>query len=103
MGKCLIKLKDKYFEWSTISDAPTTYAMSIEELRKYIKRKYGEEGLKDLPDRLKRVEEKGTSAFDNTLEEILYVNRAGEEEECISKKAILKKYTKGEENEEFNL
>ena len=79
MSKCIIKIKDKYFEWSTIVDAPVTYGMDKEELEEYIKSEYGNEGLRKLPERLKRIEEKGASWVDFTnLEGTIEFNRAGE-------------------------
>ena len=94
MSKCIIKIKDKYFEWSTIVDAPVTYGMDKEELEEYIKSEYGNEGLRKLPERLKRIEEKGTSWVDFTnLEGTIEFNRAGENGKCISKKEIYEKYT----------
>ena len=65
MGKFIIKIKDQYLEWLTGTDAPTTYGMTFDELQKYIKEEYGNEGLRILFERLKRVETKGTSAFDH--------------------------------------
>ncbi|MFW6030480.1 MAG: hypothetical protein ACOCRO_09540 [Halanaerobiales bacterium] len=94
MGKCIIKIKDKYFEWSTISDAPVTYGMNKDELQEYIKTEYGNKGLKELPERLKRVKEKGTSWLENiNLEDTIKFNHAGENEEYLNKEEIYEQYS----------
>ena len=92
MGKAIIKIKDKYFEFSTIVDAPVTYGMNEEELRNYIKDEYGNEGLKNLGDRLKRVEKNGTSFHGEDLESTLIVNRAGCNEERLTEDEIYDMY-----------
>lgn len=87
MPRHIVKLVDKqankdyYLEWSTIVDAPVSYGMGLTEFREYYKQKYGTEGLAALPDRLKRVEEKGTSAtYDKSVEDTIDGNRAGPDE-----------------------
>lgn len=93
MGQCIIKIKDKYFEWSTITDAPITYGMSLEELRDYIQGKYGTDGLRHLKDRLKRVDVSGTSmVYDDCLEDTLIANRAGDGETEITAGQIYELY-----------
>jgi len=93
MGRCLIKIKDKYFEWSTIVDAPITIGMSKSELEKHIKEEYGNEGLKGLPERLERVSKTGTSSLipGENLESLISENRAGENESHISADEIYEK------------
>lgn len=97
MGKAIVKIKDKYFEWSTVVDAPITYGMSKSQLEEYIKNEYGRQGLGALPERLKRVEEKGHSFRGGygmmTLDELLACNRAGEKEEELTAEQIYDKYT----------
>lgn len=92
MGTGLIKIKDKYFEWSSCSDAPTTYGMSKKELRRYIKEEYGNKGVSELDGRIKRCEEFGTSFHGETLEDVLLTNRAGKNEEHLSADEIYKSY-----------
>lgn len=92
MGKFIIKINDKYFEWSTIVDAPITYGMSLEELSAYIRRTQGTEGLDLLPKRLERVNQKGTSAIDRTLDNLISSNRAGINEKNITAEEIYKQY-----------
>ncbi len=99
MPRYLIKIKDKYFEWSTIVDAPLTYGMNEDELKFYIKEKYGNEGLAELPARLERVEKQGTSChFNYTLEDIGGCNRAGNKEKSLTIDEIYEKYANQPEN-----
>ena len=93
MGKFIIKIKDRYFEWSTIVDAPVTYGMTLDELKEYIKEEYGNEGLSGLPQRLERVEKYGTSShYHESVKQLCSSNRAGENEKHISLKQIYKQY-----------
>ena len=81
MGRCLIKIRDRYFEWSTIVDAPVTCAMTEEELRAHIKARYGEGGTAVLDKRIAACNERGTSMErDLTLDDVLSYNRAGRDE-----------------------
>lgn len=93
MGKFIIQIKDKYFEWSTIVDAPVTFGMSHEELFNYIKREQGEQGLRLLPMRLERVNQKGTSAIGSTIDDLISGNRAGINENKLSIDEIYDLYT----------
>ena len=104
MPKYIVKLKDEkfnkdyYLEWSTIVDAPTTYGCSLDEFKDYYKSRYGEEGISQLDDRLKRVEETGTSGhppFDD-LKDLLSCNRAGEDETEIDLEGILERYCRNQ-------
>ena len=52
---------DRYLEWSTIVDAPVTYGMPLDEFTAYYRDQYGAEGMRALPERMARVEAKGTS------------------------------------------
>lgn len=89
MGKCIAEFGGYFCEWSTIVDAPTTELMTLPELRRYIKARYGNEGVKALPERLKRVKATGTSFVDgfNTKASLLEYNRAGENEAQVSTEA----------------
>ena len=41
MARIIIQIKDKFFEYSTIFDAPVTYGMTMQELRNYIRKSTG--------------------------------------------------------------
>jgi len=100
MPKYIIKLtdentqKDYYLQWSTIVDAPVTYGMTLDELKKYYKKYNGLDGMGPLDARLERVEKNGTSGyypFDN-LNNLIKGNRAGDDEKELSKIEIIEKY-----------
>lgn len=84
-------------EWSSVSDAPSTLGMSLEEFTNYYRSEYGEAGMQELPDRLARVEAKGVSSHapDEDLDDFLRSNRAGDNEEMLSRREILIKYCPG--------
>lgn len=99
MPRYIVKLTDSktntnyYLEWSTVVDAPVTYGMSLDEFMRYYRDAYGSEGMKDLPNRLKRVEEKGTSSqINETVESVIFGNRAGEGETEMSIDEIITEY-----------
>ncbi len=100
MPRYIIKIREKYFIWSTIVDAPITVGMTKTQLEDYIKDEYGWQGLNELPERLKRVEEKGTSALEiyNSMEETVKCNRAGNKEACLTIDEIYEKYAGQYEN-----
>ena len=97
MGKAIVKIKDKYFEWSTNVDAPVTLGMSKSQLETYVKQRYGLSGAAELDERLKRVEDKGHSFLGYygtlTLDELIAANRAGDNENELTKEQIYNKYT----------
>lgn len=89
--------QDYYLIWSTIVDAPVTYGMSLDELKAYYQKKYGDDGMIELEERLQRVEAKGISAhppFDG-IESYFKYNRAGENETLLDKEGILERYCRG--------
>ena len=91
MGRAIVKIKDKYFVWSSIVDAPITYGMTVAELKAWHKLEYGKSV--DVEQRLKRVEERGTSYIDcRSVEEVIRMNRAGDNETCLTADEIYEKY-----------
>jgi hypothetical protein len=103
MPKYIIKLHDEklsrdwYLEWSTIVDAPVTYGMSMEEFRDHYQQTYGTDGMRELPERMKRVEEKGTSAQSyGSVKSTIAINRAGENESNLDEEGILEKYCRNQ-------
>jgi hypothetical protein len=96
MGQFIVKLAGKYLVWSTIVDAPVSYGMDEAELREWIKDEYGEQGLRDLPARLARVEKKGTSALTyESAERTIWFNRAGPNETQLTVPQIIAEYITG--------
>lgn len=93
MGVYIIKIKDKYLEWSTIVDAPVTYGMSLDEFKEYYRQRYGEFRIRGLGSRLELVEKKGSSDLEGmTVEDVIRFNRSGEDESCITMDEIYQKY-----------
>lgn len=62
MARIIGILDGKYFEWSTIVDAPTFYDADIFELMEYIKEEYGNEGCRAMSRRMRAVLEHGVSS-----------------------------------------
>ena len=93
MGRYIIKIDDLYFEWSTIVDAPVTWGMTENELVEHIRFRYGQEGIDELPKRLSRVQQNGTSAYGLTLDELIVGNRSGDNETPLSKEELYKKFS----------
>ena len=93
MGRYIIKIKDRYFDWSTIVDAPITNGMTAEEFEKYHRKEYGE-GYHDraFSRRMELTEKSGTSAIGQDLDWLLLLNRAGDQESEISKEEIYRRY-----------
>lgn len=97
MPQYVIKLsdrgKDYYLMWSTIVDAPITPGMSLDEFKAWYRDEYGRLSFEyELPERLKRVEERGTSCRDQTLDEVISCNRAGDNESELTKEQIIEAY-----------
>lgn len=102
MPRYIVKLKDDqdgkeyYMEWSTIVDAPVTYGSDLQTFKEYYEKEYGISSLGELEQRLKRVEQKGTSSMmDGSAEEVIEFNRAGENEAHLDKGGILNEFCRG--------
>jgi hypothetical protein len=93
MANFIVKLRDKYLEWSTIVDAPVSSAMTLDGLRSYIWEKYGTNHASELDERLERVERNGTSSLaGHTAEDLVRSNRAGKNETRLTVDEILEQY-----------
>lgn len=86
MSNPIIHRDDVYNIWSTICDAPLfKEGCTLASLRAYIKQRYGEQGLEELPARLERAHKNGHSAYSGgSLEDLLICNRAGPNETELS-------------------
>jgi hypothetical protein len=97
MGLSIVKIKDKYLEFSSMVDAPVTDLMTLDEFKEYYKDEYGESGMRNLDQRLKRVEEKGTSSYiHESAEDELSYNRAGKNESILTIDQIYEFYQNDE-------
>ena len=97
MGRFLMRLKGRegvyILEWSTIVDAPVTFGMPLAEFEAYYKEQYGANGLRELPERLARLEKYGTSLVDGrTPQDAISGNRAGPNEKRLTLREIYKAY-----------
>lgn len=94
MGRPIIKIKEKYFIWSTVVDAPVTYGMTREELEDYYQAEYGRQGMYDFEDRMKDVEKKGVSEayFNKSVKDLIKGNRAGPNETKLTLDQIYEQY-----------
>ncbi len=90
MGRFICELGGLYFEWSNVVDAPVTVGMDLDEFIKYYKETYGTSSMDEFYKRLRRVEQKGTSAIYSDLDELIQHNRAGKNESRLSKYEIYK-------------
>lgn len=78
--------------WSTVADAPASFAATEDEIREYIKEEYGNVGLRELPARLDRVSKFGISSMIDTLDDLLETNRAGPNETQLDMQGLWDKY-----------
>jgi hypothetical protein len=93
MPKYIIKIKDRYFEYSSVVDAPVTHGMSLGEFTEYYKEEYGKSSIENLKQRLERVEAKGTSCMlDESVEATISGNVAGKNGKSLTADEIYEKY-----------
>lgn len=99
MGRPVVKLADKFVEWSTVVDAPVSWAMTRAEAAE----QFGEE-------RVASAELYGHSLVDNDgnpasgyEDGFAAFNRAGPEEECLTVDAVLRRFESAEAYEKFEL
>ena len=94
MPKYICHHASKFFEWSTIVDAPVTQAMTREEFEAYYGEQYGGQGLADLPERLDRAVRNGTSSMQPmSLESLVQGNRAGPDKTELKFREIIEQVT----------
>lgn len=85
MGQFIVKLRNHYLIWSSVVDAPICVCENETDVAEYIREKYGNEGLRELPRRMERVKAKGTSAHDDdSALDTIWLNRAGPDESTLT-------------------
>jgi len=91
MGRALIHENGKFFEWSTVVDAPVTYAMTREEAIEHCLNRHNL-SRKEALLRIQRAEATGTSALGGWLSKggIAEYNRAGPNESHLPWPEIIK-------------
>lgn len=93
MATYIVKLGNFYLEWSTIIDAPITLGMTLDQFKRYYKEEYGNYRFEQLPYRLERVEEYGTSQQGKVSPEDLIVgNCAGPNETELNIQELFDNY-----------
>lgn len=94
MAQIICKNNDRYNIYTTVDDGFIfNRSIDIDELKEFIKERHGENGIMQLPERLKRLDKNGHSAITSeTLEQFLICNRAGENEETLSFDQCIKQY-----------
>lgn len=98
MPRFIIKIKDRYCEWSTVVDAPVSKLMPLDEFKEHIKYWDGMAGMQALPARLERVEAVGHSCRGTyTLEDIIACNHAGNDGEELTIDEIYEMYVGGDD------
>jgi hypothetical protein len=93
MAHLIVKIRDRYFEWSEVCDRPLTPGMPLAAFARYYRDKYGSAATKGFDERLDRADNTGTSAFNATLDELIGGNRAGADEECLTADEIYDVYS----------
>ena len=97
MPSFICKYEDRYFEYSTISDCPETYLMTLEEFGVYYRDEYGRADFEnELPIRMSRVQEYGSSCYGGiSVEDLVSNNRYGEDEANLGFKEFMDKLVEG--------
>ena len=91
MSRFIGKIEDKYFEYSTVVDAPVSVLMSLEDFKNYYKEEYGEQAMPGLKKRLDRADEKGTSSLiDDSFESMISCNYFGDGKQELTAPEFIK-------------
>lgn len=92
MLNIIIKIKDEYFIWDLNSKSPKTNGMNVKDLQYWIQEQEKQDGLDSFENRLKRVDEIGTSIPEVNIEEIIKDNKAGATGEELTIDQIFNEY-----------
>lgn len=92
MPQFIIRVNDNYYMWNPELRRPETEAMTLNTLESYILKHKGAFGIRDLPDRLRRVDSKGCSAMGYSLDELIKTNKAGRLSTHLNKESFYKVY-----------
>ncbi len=84
----------RYNIYTTISDGfRFVESLDLNQLKIYIRNRYGSEGVKNLPERLDRAHKNGHSRVPGgKLEDLLRLNRAGKNEKRLSFTECIKQF-----------
>ena len=98
MSRCTIKIKDKYFHWSTVVDAPITDGMNLEDFRNWYKNEYSSYYNEKLFDKMIDTLTKYPAAngngnpIANTIDEAISFNHAGKNGLYLTAEQIYEQY-----------
>ncbi len=94
MANFILHKDGAYNIYTTIADgACYESALTLEQLEEVIRLDHGEQGVRELPDRLERAHRTGcSSVYGQTLEECISCNRAGPNETRLPADVFIEKY-----------
>ncbi len=87
MVDVIVKIKDRYFMWSTVVDAPIWEGLLKDDFISFYKQNKNHQEC-SLDERMKRVDKNGTSAMWTDKEGLLSGNRAGPKETHLTEDEI---------------
>lgn len=97
MGQAIIKIKDRYFLYSTIVDAPITPGLTKEEMRRYMLGEAAAEAKLHFEASMRAVEEKGHSfrgcKNNASVADVVICNCAGPDDSTLTLEEIYEQYT----------
>lgn len=93
MPQFIIHKDGAYNFYTTVADgACYESALTLEQVEELVKFEQGEQGLRELPERLKRAHETGCSGINWTLDDCIDSNRCGPDETKMSREEFITKY-----------
>ena len=88
----IVKLDGYYMEWSTVVEAPVTYGALKNEFIANYRWSHEEWENSTLLSRLNITDKTGCSTPGITADELIANNRAGQQEECLTRAEIVEQY-----------
>lgn len=100
MPKYIIKLKDKYLEWSSVTDSPTTRGLPRNEMISYLWRQGIREIEEEIRSRLERTDKYGSSMIPpESAEDVITCNQLGYNGTELTAEEIYERYCNDVSNE----
>jgi hypothetical protein len=87
----ILKIQNFYLEYSTVSDCPSSRGMDREQIRDYLLKRMGTTNEILIDEFLRCADETGTSTLES-LDSVLFLNRAGLDETCLTIDEIYQYY-----------